>query len=238
MTFAHQVWSSSSRTNQTEAFDAFIAWKVNPRTDSENATNYSQSFLPTPTKFIQQTTFHLEFNVNLNNQASTLSPPLSQSRSTINSNLSEPERLFTTTSQQNSVISSNLLVFLQSPTYPDPSPDQFFVALLDFVRPKIQSCFGFHPHLRKYTTDENIGLLKNTRDLALVTESRRPMHKDHQAHVQYTTDYRNVYFHISLHCWRRIFPYLQFSAVEIYQPHAPLMLDHHKRFLQSLGIQI
>ena len=83
MTFAHQVWSSSSRTNQTEAFDAFIAWKVNPRTDSENATNYSQSFLPTSTKFIQQTTFHLEFNVNLNNQASILSTPLSQSRSTL-----------------------------------------------------------------------------------------------------------------------------------------------------------
>ena len=76
MTFAHQVWSSSSRANQTEAFDAFIAWKVNPRTDGENATNYSQSFLPTPTKFIQQTTFHLEFSVNLNNQASTLSTPL------------------------------------------------------------------------------------------------------------------------------------------------------------------
>ena len=44
--------------------------------------------------------------------------------------------------------------------------------------------------------------------------------------------------HISLHCWRRIFPYFQSSAIEIYQPHSPLMLDHYKRFLHSLGIQI
>ena len=116
--------ASSSQTNPTEAFDTFIAWKVNPRTDdSESATNYSQSFLPTPTRFIQQTTFHLEFNVNLNNNVSTLSTPLSQSRSTINSNLSEPERLFTTTSQQNLVISSNSLVSLQPTPYLDPLSD-------------------------------------------------------------------------------------------------------------------
>ena len=39
------VYSTSlSQTNQTEAFDTFIAWKVNPRADSENTTNYSQSF--------------------------------------------------------------------------------------------------------------------------------------------------------------------------------------------------
>ena len=42
--------ASSSQTNQTEAFDTFIAWKVNPRNDSENATNYSHIFLPTPTR--------------------------------------------------------------------------------------------------------------------------------------------------------------------------------------------
>ena len=43
--------ASLSQTNQIEAFDAFIVRKVNPCTDSENATNYSQSFLPTPTRF-------------------------------------------------------------------------------------------------------------------------------------------------------------------------------------------
>ena len=43
--------ASLSRTNQTEAFDIFIVRKVNPHTDSENATNNSQSFLPTRTRF-------------------------------------------------------------------------------------------------------------------------------------------------------------------------------------------
>ena len=123
--------ASSSQTNQTEAFDTFIAWKVNPRTDSENATNYSQSFLPTPTRFIQQTTFHPEFNVNLNNYAFTLSTTLSQSRSTVNSNLSEPERLFATTSQQNPVTPSNTLVSFQPTPYPDPlSPSHFLILFL------------------------------------------------------------------------------------------------------------
>ena len=171
--------ASSSQTNQTEAFDTFIAWKVNPSTDSESATNYSQSFLPTPTRFIQQTTFHPEFNVNLNNNVSTLSTPFSQSLSTINSNLSEPERFFTTTSQQNPVMSSNSLVSLQPTPYLDPLPGQSFVALLDFVPPKTQSCFGCSRHLRKYTTDKNICLLENGRGLVFVTKSRRPMHKDH-----------------------------------------------------------
>ena len=87
-------------------------------------------------------TFQPEFNVNLNNHASTLSKILSQSRSTINSNLSEPGRLFTTTSQPNPVMSSNLLVSFQPPPYPDPPPDQFCVAILYFVSPKTQSCIG------------------------------------------------------------------------------------------------
>ena len=43
--------ASLSQTNQIDAFDTFIVQKVNPRTDSENATNYSQSFLPTLTRF-------------------------------------------------------------------------------------------------------------------------------------------------------------------------------------------
>ena len=115
--------ASSSRVNQTEAFDTFIPWKLNPRNDCEK---YSQSFLPTPTKFILQTPFNPEFNVNLNNQVSTLSTLLSQSRPTIDSNLSEPERLFTSTSQQHPVMSSNLLVSLQLTPYPDTLPDQFF----------------------------------------------------------------------------------------------------------------
>ena len=75
--------ASSSQTNQTEGFDTFIAQKVNPRPDSENATNYSQSFLPTRTRFIRQTTFHPEFYVNLNNHTSTLRTTLSQCRSAI-----------------------------------------------------------------------------------------------------------------------------------------------------------
>ena len=135
-------------------------------------------------------------------------------------------------------MSSNSLVSLQLTPFPNPLPDQFFVAPIDFVPQKTQSCFGCRRHLRKYTSDENISLLENARGLALVTKSRRSMHKDHQGRVQYTTDYRNVYFHISLHCWRCIFPYFQFSAAEVCQPHSPSMLDHHKRFLQSLGIQI
>ena len=54
--------ASSSQTNQTEACDTFITRKVSPRTDSENTTNYSKHFLPTPNRLIQQTTFHPEFN--------------------------------------------------------------------------------------------------------------------------------------------------------------------------------
>ena len=164
---------------------------------------------------------------------------LSHSRSTINSNLSEPERLSTTTSQSSPspVMLSNSLVSFQPPQYLDPPPDQFFVALLDFVPSKTQSGFDCRCHLRKYTTDENIGLLENARGLVLLSLNHK-MHKDHQDRVQYMTDYRNVYFHISLHCWRRIFPYLHLSVIEIYQTHYPLMLDHHKRFLHSLGIQI
>ena len=41
--------ASLSRTNETEAFDTLILRKVNPDNNSVNATNYSQSFLPTPT---------------------------------------------------------------------------------------------------------------------------------------------------------------------------------------------
>ena len=145
---------------------------------------------------------------------------------------------FTNTSQQNPARSSNLLVSLQPTPYPDPLPDQFFVALLDFVSLNTQSCFGCRRHLRKYFTEESIGLLKKARDLVLVTKLRRPMHKDYQGRVQHATDCRKIYFHIRLDCWRRIFSYLHFSFVEIYQPHCLLMLDHHKRFLQCLGIQI
>ena len=43
--------ASSSQANQIEAFDTFIVRGVNPRTNSENATNYSQSFQPNPTRF-------------------------------------------------------------------------------------------------------------------------------------------------------------------------------------------
>ena len=93
---------------------------------------------------------------------------------------------------------------------------------------KTKSCFGCRRHLQRYNTDENIGLLENAR--GLVTKSRRPMHKDHQGRVHYTTDYRNVYFHISLHCWRRIFPYLQLSDIGMYKPRSALKLDHYKRF--------
>ena len=103
-------------------------------------------------------TFHPDFHVNLNNHASNLSKKLSQSRSTINSNLCEPERLFTTTSQPNPIVSSNALVSFQPLPYPDPQPDQFFVALLDFVSPKTQSCIGCRRHSQRYTTDKSIGL--------------------------------------------------------------------------------
>ena len=135
----------------------------------------------------------------------------------------------------------NSLVSFQPPPYLDPLPDHFFVALLDFVPSKTQSCFGCRGHLRRCNTDKNIGLLENARSLVLLSLSHKIQKTDAQRSsvcVQYTTDYRNVYFHISPHCWRRIFPYPQLSVIEIYQPHYPLMLDHHKRFLHSLGIQI
>ena len=45
--------ASLSQTNQIKAFDTFAVRKVNPRTVNENAANYSQSFLPTPTRFPQ-----------------------------------------------------------------------------------------------------------------------------------------------------------------------------------------
>ena len=40
-----------SQTNQIEAFETSIVQKVNPHTDSENTTVYSQSFLPAPRRF-------------------------------------------------------------------------------------------------------------------------------------------------------------------------------------------
>ena len=135
--------ASLSLTNQIEVFDTFIVWKVNPHTDSENATSYFTKF---STDSNEISTFHPDFNVNLNNHAYNLSKMLSQSRSTINSNLSEPERLFTITSQPNTVMSSNSLVSFQPPPYPDPLPDQFFVAPLDFVSAKTQSCIGCRRH--------------------------------------------------------------------------------------------
>ena len=78
--------ASLSQTNQIEAFDTFIVRKVNPRTDGENATNYFTKF---STDSNENSTFHPDFNVSLNNHASNLSKILSQSRSTINSNRSE-----------------------------------------------------------------------------------------------------------------------------------------------------
>ena len=132
-----------SKTNQIEAFDTFIVRKVNPRIDSENATNYFTKF---STDSNEISTFHPDFSVNLNNHASNLSKILSQSRCTINSNLSEPERLFTTTSQPDPVMSSNSLVSFEPSPYTDLLPDQFFVALLDFISPKTQSCIGCRRH--------------------------------------------------------------------------------------------
>lgn len=73
---------------------------------------------------------------------------------TINSNVSEPERLFTTISQLNSVMPSNLLVSFKPPIYPDTLPDQFFVTHLDFVPSKTQFRFGCRRDLQKYTTNE------------------------------------------------------------------------------------
>ena len=141
--------ASLSQTNQIEAFYTSIVRKENPRTNSENATNYF-------TKFSTDSNQISTFNVNLNNHASNLSKIFSQSRSTINLNLSELERLFTTTSQSNPVMPSNSLVSFQPPPYPDPLPDQFFV--LDFVSPKAQSCIGCRRHSRRYTTDKSIDL--------------------------------------------------------------------------------
>ena len=69
---------------------------------------------------------------------------------TINSNVSEPERLFTTISQLNSVMPSNLLVSFKPPIYPDTLPDQFFVTHLDFVPSKHNSVSGV------------VGICKNT----------------------------------------------------------------------------
>ena len=40
-----------SQTNQIEAFDSSMVQKVNPHANSENATIYSQSFLPAPRGF-------------------------------------------------------------------------------------------------------------------------------------------------------------------------------------------
>lgn len=84
--------------------------------------------------------------------------------------------------------------------YPDKLIGQFFVALLDFLLPKTQSCFDYHHHLQKYITNESRGLLRNASGLATFTKARGPMHKDQQNHLQYTTDYRRLYFHINMHC--------------------------------------
>ena len=119
---------------------------------------------------------------------------------------------------------SNSLVSFKPRPYPNPLPYKFFVALFDNQR---RSPVLVVVGICEDTPLTKISVSWKMRDaqsyLVLITKSRRPMHKDHQGRVQHTTDSQNVYFHISLHCWRCIFFYL-----------SPLMLHHHKRFLHSL----
>ena len=200
---------SLSQTKQTKAFETFIARKVNPRTDSENITNYSQSFLLTPTRFIRQTTFHPEVSVNLNNHVFTLSKILSHSRSTINSNLNEPER---------SVLRCTSWYFFSKGT---------ILFWLTLTSAKIQ-------HWQKHRFVGKCAGLSLTYSQNLENQCTKII----KAVFHIRQIFRNVYFHKNLHCWICIFRYLQLSAIGLYQPHSPLMLDHHKIFLHSLGIQI
>ena len=55
------------------------------------------------------------------------------------------------------------------------------------------------------------------------------MHKDEQDHLQHTTDYRNAYIHVNMHCWRHIFLLQQLSTIEIYWSHLNLMLEQHSK---------
>ena len=98
---------------RTENKSTYWRWKCNKL--------FTQSFLPTPTRFPR------EFNVKI----------LSHSCSTINSNLSEPERLFTTTSQTNRVMSSNSFLSFQPPPYPRSTTKLVFccTSLLHFPVP-------------------------------------------------------------------------------------------------------
>ena len=76
------------QTNQIETFDTSIVRKVNPCTDSENATNYSQSFLLTPTRFPR---FN-QSSMSILTITSLLSAKYSHSLARQNSDLSGPER--------------------------------------------------------------------------------------------------------------------------------------------------
>ena len=138
-------------------------------------------------------------------------------------------------------MSSNSLVSFQPPPYPDPLPDQFLVAILDFVPPKTQSCFGCRRHSRRYTTDKSIGLLENARGSVFLSFS----HKIQKTNLQRSSRSCPIQYRLSKRIFphkpillEKYFPYHQLPAIEIYQPHSPLMFHYHKRVLHSLGIQI
>ena len=104
-----------------------------------------------------------------------LSKILSQSRSTINLSLSEPERLFTTTSQPARVMSSNSLVSFQPPPYQISSYEissllHLLILFLQRHNP-VLVVVGIHEDTPLTKTSVCTGLVL----IVLVTKSRRPM---------------------------------------------------------------
>ena len=55
------IVSSASLSQTNQVFDTFIVRKVNPRSESENAANYLQNFLPTSTRFHLPSRFQCQF---------------------------------------------------------------------------------------------------------------------------------------------------------------------------------
>ena len=106
---------------------------------------------------------------------------------------------------------SNLNASFQRPKYPDPQPATFLTAILSFCLPNTSTCFGCRRSLQQGN------------DLCFITKSRRPIGRDDTGIMQYTTDLKNVYLHLSVDCVRSVFPNFVACYSSLYQAHRELL---------------
>ena len=120
--------------------------------------------------------------------------------------------------------SSNLNASFQRPKYPDPQPTTSLVAILSFCRHNTSICFGYRRSLRE------------GKHLCFITKSRGPIGRDGNGIMQYTTDLKNIYIHLSGECVRSIFQNFVTCYSPLYQPQRELSSPEQRNSLLQLGI--